>query len=264
MGKSGVAHAPVTVAKFSQDGENKFVIQGGGMSPEEAWVPASDAIVDASSHAFIKLDKGSKMLKVLVGVSLVRCEAFEKLKKLRNDAASAEISKLRAEQRVGKERISKRALETWDLPNSITVTLETSTHQRFAVMKMTTDFREVVCVSLDDESIQNVALFLYDGKSSEQINKGKHDYVRLGADVTYSVKRQCMWGFHVDDDNMRHKRVKKCVIDPDDLLCEDKMHAIAEDFWKTCYDTEIENADNVGEGAHELNQSHHDEAQSSA
>jgi len=251
---------PVTVDHFMVGEQRKYVIQGGCLPKEEAWVPNAESVLSSGSHDFLCLHKNNRKLASLLGVTLVRNNAFQELVNMRNNACKAEEGQARAEQDMTKDRVSKRAMGAWTLPDVISLTFNglDPIQPPICVMQCVTDLRNAVAVSLDAASIDAAVRFITkeSDQNGVQCFANKRAAVDLGDGVSFSITRNRAWSHTTDDDGMRRKKVRTMSMTREDMQDVDKVEAFKQRFWQLC--AKPHEHDTINEEGDVANASHDD------
>ncbi len=245
---------PIKIGRVSVDGEStSWFIQGGFLANEDAWVPNNDSVITIGPHTFLKLEKASFKLGALLGVKLVRNHAFSRLQDMRDDVCYAEIQKVRAEQNMLKDRVTKRTMAAWRLPLFTTIILPVisgDSEPLEVVMQLATDLRATMWILLEPKQLDNIVRWM-SAQDADVCSKGTRHAISLGNGVSYSDKRQQIWCHVDDDDGMKRKKVRKLRITKSELDDPQKVADIKAQLWSgTSNDDEYApnlNEDNDGE-----------------
>ncbi len=247
---------PVIVNTIENDGQVSYVIQGGLLPHETAWIPRKDMIVSNAGHDFLRFEANSSKLATLLGITLRRNNAFVRLHDLRNDACKAVMHAARIEQQMQKDRVTKRGMTAWKLINCVTVRLpgtddddvDIEDANSVVVMKFETDLRGSMCISLDTQSITNIVKWMNVQDPHQALaTKGSHHTTKLGDGVSYNSKTEQMWCYLEDEDGMKRRRVKKMKLTMDDLENDDVVCAAKDKLWEDPNN----NDDTCTDGAHD-------------
>ncbi len=224
------------ISKVTSGDEVKYVIEGGFLPQEEAWIPPHELIISSGGYDFLKLEKTSSKLSSVLGCKLVRNTAMQQLMDMRADACRIAIRQTRVEQLMTKDRVSKRAMNAWQLPNCCSITLPQNGEEPSSIIvQFVTDFRSAICISLDSVTLHHVVSFVH-ASGGAQTAKAMHSSVCLGDGISYSEKRQRMWAWVENEDGMKRMKSCKIYIPPSDLEDEDKTQSTKEKFWQMCND----------------------------
>ncbi len=230
---------PIVISKVTSGDEVKYIIEGGFLPQEEAWIPPHELIISSGGHDFLKLEKTSSKLSSVLGCKLVRNTAMQQLMDMRADACRIAIRQTRVEQLVTKDRVSKRAMNAWQLPNCCSITLPQNGEEPSSIIvQFVTDFRSAVCISLDSVTLQHVVSFVH-ASGGAQTEKAMHSSLCLGDGISYNEKRQRMWGWVENDDGIKRMKSRKIYIPHSDLQDVDKTQLAKEKFYQMCNDGEV-------------------------